>query len=135
MGCTSFEGDYRDAAGQIGIGSAHGSNVTVQSFRVTAETTAESGEITGPPRMSWDGGYIYVKDEEHERAIDWYTKHFGLELKWPTWNGKQDPASEAEKMSSLAFPQRGLIHLKSSRSAEPLAHFHIDWETGNRINF
>ncbi|MFE5319975.1 VOC family protein [Paenibacillus sp. NPDC056579] len=120
-------GDFTALAGQIGIGAAHRSHVTVQSFRVTGETTDVGSSITGPPRLSWDGGFIYVPYEQHEVAIDWYTRHLGLGWNKKTWSGKQDPQSEVEKMSSLAFAERGLIHLKSFVSPSPLVHFRSDW--------
>lgn len=124
-----MNGDYGAMAGQIGIGAAHRSNVTVKSFLVSGEVTEHGKAITGPPRIRWDGGFIYVPFEQHEEAIDWYTRHFGLSWNNKTSAGRQDPQSEAEKMSSLAFPVQGLIHLKSFLSLSPLNHFYSDWGT------
>jgi len=126
-----FEGDFGNIAGQVGIGAAHGSKVTLKSFQVNGVISELGSEITGPPRMRWDGGYIFVRDEKHEEAVEWYSQHFGLTLKWPTWKGKQDPHSETEKMSSLEFAEGGLIHLKSSTSSKRLSHFYADWEAND----
>jgi catechol 2,3-dioxygenase-like lactoylglutathione lyase family enzyme len=125
------EAEYGHLAGQIGIGAAAGSIVTVQSLRVTGEETQEGQAIKPRPVFDWDGGFIYARFDEHEHAVRWYKETLGLPLQWPTMEDRHDPDSEAEKMSSLAFPAGGLIHLKSAKSNEPLRHFPAE---GNQAN-
>jgi catechol 2,3-dioxygenase-like lactoylglutathione lyase family enzyme len=116
-------GEFGGAAGQVGIGTAFGATVTLQSLRITGETTTSGDDIVPPPRFRWDGGFIYVHYDDHDDAVQWYTRHLGLQLTQPTWEGRHDPMSKAEKMSSLAFPAGGLIHIKSVSSEVPLKHF------------
>jgi catechol 2,3-dioxygenase-like lactoylglutathione lyase family enzyme len=116
-------GDFRGVAGQVGIGTAFDAKVTIRAIKIKGETTEEGIEIVSPPRFRWDGGFIYVNYEKHKDAIRWYSEHLGLKLHTPTWEGQQDPDSIAEKMSSLAFPAGGLIHLKSVSANASLKHF------------
>lgn len=123
----AVEGDYGDLAGHIGIGPAWGSVVTLSSVEVSGDITDKGIPIDAPPRYRWDGGFIYIKYDNHEAAVDWYCNHFGLIKKWDTFAGNQDPESLSEKMTSLEFPGGGLVHLKSFLSNEPLKHFFADW--------
>lgn len=129
--------DYRAVAGQVGIGTAFNAKITVKSLTINGETTEEGDSITPPPRFRWDGGFLFVPYDEHEQAVRWYEEHLGLALKWSTNADKHDPASAAEKMSSLEFPAGGLIHLKSVASQEPLGHFPVvcSPETGVGFTF
>ncbi len=129
-------GNFGGAAGQVGIGTAFGATVTLQNLQISGEATSTGEEIVPPPRFRSDGGFIYVNYADHDKAIQWYKEHLGLQLKWPTWEGQHDPASRAEKMSSLEFPEGGLIHLKSAASEVPLKHFIINSDKeGTNVGF
>ncbi|NIK80278.1 catechol 2,3-dioxygenase-like lactoylglutathione lyase family enzyme/predicted enzyme related to lactoylglutathione lyase [Paenibacillus castaneae] len=128
-------GDYSGVAGQVGIGTAFKAKVNIKSLNIDGETTLEGEMITPPPRFRWDGGFLFVPYDEHEKAIQWYQEHMGLTLKWPTGEYRNDPASAAEKMSSLEFPAGGLIHLKSAASEVPLKHFPIACHSESGVGF
>lgn len=120
-------GDYDALAGQIGIGPAHGSTVTVKSFTVVGERVKEGIRIMPPPRFDWDGGYIHVRWSNHESSADWYCRFLGLTAPYGMWNSQSDPATRAEKKTHLTFGNKGAINLKSIHPDIPSRHYFAQW--------
>ncbi|TMV43897.1 sigma-70 family RNA polymerase sigma factor [Paenibacillus mesophilus] len=121
-------GDYQGLAGQLGIGPAHGSTLTVKSFTVIGERVQDGIRIMPPPRFDWDGGYIYVRWSNHESAVDWYCRFLGLTTPYGTWNSKNDPATVAEKKTHLTFGSKGAINLKSVHPDIRSQHYYAEWD-------
>lgn len=110
------EGTYTGLSGQVGIGAAHGSTVTVKSFRVTGAKADEGIPIRTPPRFDPDNGVVAVPHEAHQAAIRWYSQHLDLTFRIADEirSGQEDI-----RISYLEFPGgKGLV-LKSPGPIHP----------------
>ncbi|WP_409346151.1 sigma-70 family RNA polymerase sigma factor [Paenibacillus sp. MBLB4367] len=124
-------GCYGHLAGQIGIGAAHGSRVTVQSFTVEGQQSTEGYEIKDPPRYEIDGGMINVLWENHDSAIEWFEQHLGWQRTGQTENWKHDENSDSEKMTPLGIPRVGVLWVKSVITQKKSEHFYIERGSGD----
>ncbi|WP_127534216.1 VOC family protein [Paenibacillus kobensis] len=72
------EGKFARVKGQAGIGPAFRSKVTVASFKVSGEETKPAPPKPIPMRYELDECMIFVPDEKHGEAVDWYCRNLRM---------------------------------------------------------
>lgn len=117
------EGEYGRLAGQIGVGAANRSKVTVKSFEVQGDTCDSGYPIVAPPRYECDGAMIHVEWDKHDQAVQWFVEHMG-------WSHVGDGAkrqtddTQDERMTALGIPRFGIIWIKSAKVDNPRHHLY-----------
>ncbi|MFF2092193.1 VOC family protein [Paenibacillus sp. NPDC058174] len=125
-----LEGKFSNIKGQAGIGSAFRSRVDVKSFRVSGEETDPPPAPLKPLMFEYDETHISVPEGSLEQAIQWYTRHLGLEPKPGFGPCTLHPSMKGILMQ---FPNgQGSLHLVTV--SEDQEHFRVNREHGDHFH-
>jgi len=108
-------GAYGHLAGQIGVGAAHRSTVTVKSFHVRGDVSETGIPIVVPPRYECDGAMIQVDWDKHDHAVEWFAAYMGWNILGDGPKRQADDTHD-ERMTALGIPRVGVIWVKSVRT-------------------